>query len=132
MHLCSRVQASCVLTSVAAPQAQPSSSNCAASAAPVQTPRTRPSQGQLVERALQQLGPPRYPLIEIGVNLMDKAFEKARPLSGGPRLADGIWQARAPAPHGINISSACLGTGYPHLLNNSSMRCTSAGSGGGD
>jgi hypothetical protein len=42
--------------------------------------RKRPGQGELVERALQQLAPARHPVIDIGVNLMDKSFDKVRDL----------------------------------------------------
>lgn len=42
--------------------------------------RSKPSQGELVEQAAQRL--PAYPMIDIGVNLMDRSFDKVRPQLG--------------------------------------------------
>lgn len=39
------------------------------------SPRRRPSQGELVERALEQ-APPSLGLVDIGVNLSDHSFDK--------------------------------------------------------
>lgn len=49
-----------------------------ASPGPGQGPRTRPSQGDLVQALLEKQQRPPWPLVDIGVNLTDPSFDKVR------------------------------------------------------
>jgi hypothetical protein len=43
-----------------------------------QQPRSRPTQGELVEQVMASPDFPHYPLIDIAINLTDRSFEKVR------------------------------------------------------
>ena len=43
-----------------------------------QTPRSRPSQGELIEEVMAR-ETTKYPLIDIAINLTDRSFDKVRP-----------------------------------------------------